>query len=431
MGKTGGCEGALAQAITDALEGLETGGVLGVAISGGSDSTALLYLLADWARPRGVTLHAVTVDHGLRPEAADEARAVGVLCAGLGIAHETLRWQGWNGRGNTQDQARRARYALMADWARAHRAQPVHSGPARHRHDDIARHRHDDNARHRHDDIARHRRDAVLWLRPLLSLRRADLRADLRARGIGWIEDPGNADRRYQRVRMRAALALLDEAGIGAPALAGAAARLREARAALEIQTLEAARKIARIEAGDVVLARAPWAAHPNEIRARLITHALCWVASNAYRPRRAALDRVLRLIETRGTARGTTTLHGCHVSIRKDTIRITREWQAVRDLRAPAQAIWDRRWRIFGPHSKGLELRALGEAGLLACPGWRESGLPRVSLLASPALWRDDRLVAAPIAASNAAPQPGQGGDWRAELLPGADDFFTSILSH
>ncbi len=61
------------------------------------------------AAPAGPDLAAVTVDHGLRPEAAGEARSVAALCARLGVSHTICRWDGWDGTGNLPDQARRAR----------------------------------------------------------------------------------------------------------------------------------------------------------------------------------------------------------------------------------------------------------------------------------------------------------------------------------
>ena len=81
---------------------------LGIAVSGGGDSVALLHVLSRCFDP--AQLFAATVDHGLRPEAAGEAEAVAGLCATLGITHTTLRWTGWDGQGNLQDQARRARF---------------------------------------------------------------------------------------------------------------------------------------------------------------------------------------------------------------------------------------------------------------------------------------------------------------------------------
>ena len=91
---------------------------IGVAVSGGSDSLALMALLADWAlETAAFELKVATVDHGLRKVSADEAQQVARLAASAGLDHETLRWTGWDGRGNLQDAARRARYDLLADWA--------------------------------------------------------------------------------------------------------------------------------------------------------------------------------------------------------------------------------------------------------------------------------------------------------------------------
>ncbi|MBL4558602.1 MAG: hypothetical protein JKP98_20640 [Rhodobacteraceae bacterium] len=71
---------------------------VGVALSGGGDSTALLALAAGWAAAAGVALAAATVDHGLRPGARAEAAAAGEMARGLGVAHDILAWQGWTGR---------------------------------------------------------------------------------------------------------------------------------------------------------------------------------------------------------------------------------------------------------------------------------------------------------------------------------------------
>ena len=73
-------------------------GKLGVAVSGGGDSVALLQLLTDWA---GRELHVVTVDHDLRTESAEEAEAVGVLALQLGLSHQTLKWTDKSGGGQS------------------------------------------------------------------------------------------------------------------------------------------------------------------------------------------------------------------------------------------------------------------------------------------------------------------------------------------
>ena len=102
----------LLEALAAEVAGL---GDLGGAVSGGADSLGLLHLLSDLS---GRRLHVVTVDHGLRPTSAGEALHVERIAEALGHRHTTLTWAGWDGKGNLQDQARRTRYSMMADWAK-------------------------------------------------------------------------------------------------------------------------------------------------------------------------------------------------------------------------------------------------------------------------------------------------------------------------
>ena len=94
---------------------------VGIAVSGGPDSLALLAMLARWAakRPQRPTLTVFTVDHGLRPEAKDEADLV-VRCAReLGLETIVLEWQGEKPVSGMQAAARAARYRLIGevmDW---------------------------------------------------------------------------------------------------------------------------------------------------------------------------------------------------------------------------------------------------------------------------------------------------------------------------
>ena len=91
---------------------------VGIAVSGGGDSMALLCAMHESAAGQRTDLFAATVDHGLRPEAALEAEFVSGQCAALGVMHSTLRWTDRPEAGNLQADARRARYGLLADWAR-------------------------------------------------------------------------------------------------------------------------------------------------------------------------------------------------------------------------------------------------------------------------------------------------------------------------
>ncbi|MDT8856851.1 tRNA lysidine(34) synthetase TilS [Paracoccaceae bacterium Fryx2] len=397
-----------------------TGAPLGLAVSGGGDSMAMLHLAVRAGADRGL-LHVVTVDHGLRAESADEARFVGRVCAGLGVAHVTLRWTGWDGQGNTADQARRARYGLMADWARA-------TGIGR-----IAlAHTRDDQAETFLMRLARKAgvdglaamapcrvAHGIAWLRPLLGVGRADLRRYLSGAGLPWIDDPGNDDLRHDRVKARAALAVLDPLGIGAGTLAEVARNLAVARQALDEATRAAARRCCRVDGGDVVFDRTLFGELPAEIRRRLMERALRWVASAEYGPRAAALAGFVAA----ACGRQPMTLHGCRLLPGTSAFRICREVQAVKHLATPADKLWDGRWQFSGADSNGLQVRALGACGLAQLPDWRGAGRPRAALLAAPALWRNDTVVAAPLA--------GRVQGWHLQVKPDAEGLFLSALSH
>lgn len=394
-------------------------GRIGVALSGGSDSTALLVLLHDWAVARGITLAAATVDHGLRPEAAAEARLAAEVCAGLGVPHQILRWTGWQGQGNLQAAAREARFGLLADWGRAIGLGAIALG---HTLDDQAETLLMRLVRGSGVDglsgmAPRSRMAGAIWLRPLLGLRRFDLRQILMARGLGWCDDPTNDDPGYDRVRIRKVMVAL---GLEPEGLAATAQRLQSARQVLEQTTEQAARGLAEVDpAGDIVLKTGELWALPAETSNRLLGHTLAWVSSAPYRPRYAALVRLAG--QLRDGHHGA--LSGCLIRTKPGRIRISREPAAVADATAVLGEIWDGRWRITGPEKLGMAIAALGEAGLANCPDWRKTGLARDSLIASPAVWQGEVLLAAPLA--------GWSNGWTAALEKGAEHYFSSILSH
>ena len=390
---------------------------LGLAVSGGGDSVALLRLAVD----AGLAVAAVTVDHGLRPESVAEAAWVADLCAGLGVPHDILRWTGWDGAGNLQDQARRARLTLIGDWALRRGIAAVALGHTR---DDQAETLLMRLARRAGVDglsamQARRVHLGVTWLRPLLAVGRAELRGWLRARGQDWIEDASNEALRFDRVKARRALVALAPLGIGADVLADVAGQLAEVRQALNVQTVAAARMLVQHQAGDLVIDRTGFLGLPAEIRRRLLVAALIWMASAEYGPRSAPIQGLIAAIDA---GRGGT-LNGCRVLIGAGTVRITREAQALRGRVAAIGAVWDGRWRVEGPEISGLEVRVLGEAGLKLCPDWRKTGLPRATLAVSPGVWRGEVLVAAPVA----RPEAG----WVARPACDIDAFLLSILSH
>lgn len=396
---------------------------LGVAVSGGGDSLALLVLLDGWRQAGGPGLRVVTVDHGLRPEAAHEAAVVARICAARGLDHDTLHWTpDRTVAGNMADRARRARYALMADWARAHALGHVALG---HTADDQAETLLMRLAREAGvDGLAAMRprwsSGGVTFCRPALALTRAALRDVLLARGLGWAEDPGNSDPAYARARARQVLAALGPLGIDAEGLARVARNLAAARQALRLHAAGAAQGLVRFAGGDVIMDRAGLLAQPPETVRRLLAAALCWVTGPGYAPRGVALDRMIADIGAGQCA----TLHGCLAHSEGAALHVGREPAAVAGLRAAPGQVWDGRWRLDGPPTPpGAYLAALGAEGLRACAHWRETGLPRSTLTAAPALWRDGHLLAAPLA------RAGQG--WQVALLRDGQDYFDTVTSH
>ena len=207
------------------------GGRLGLAVSGGPDSLALL-LLAHAALPGEV--EAATVDHGLRAESAAEVAMVAAVCARLGVPHEVLRVE--VAEGNVQSQARAARYAALAEWMERRELTAL-----------VTAHHADDQAEtllmrlNRGSGVAglagvravgRVPGTQLPVLRPLLGWRRAELAQVVAAAGIEPAQDPSNDNPRFDRVRVRQAIA--DADWLDVPAMAEAAANLADADAALD-----------------------------------------------------------------------------------------------------------------------------------------------------------------------------------------------------
>ncbi|MDB5666270.1 tRNA lysidine(34) synthetase TilS [Cypionkella sp.] len=391
---------------------------IGVMVSGGGDSMALLHLVHRAGELRGWLVEAITIDHGLRTEAAAEAAMVAQVCAGLGIAHQTSVWQRQDNTGNLMNRARQARYRLATDWAQARGLSHVAVG-----------HTADDQAETFLIGLARQagidglsgmrgswEQGGVTFARPLLSVPRADLRAYLVRQAITWVDDPSNDNAHYTRVKARNALAVLAGLGITATTLATVSDNLESARLALLRQFADAARMVTQTEAGSLGVPRGEFLRLPTEMQRRLLIAALQWISGVSYPPREAGLRAVQRALAVQKDA----TLGGVRFRVKGDAIWVLREARAVDALEAPTTQPWDNRWHLTGPHAADLTIRALGAEGLRACKDWRATGHARDALLVSPAIWQGQTLIAAPLA--------GFPNDWCAICSPSFGSF---VLSH
>jgi len=361
---------------------------LAVAVSGGSDSMALALLAQAWVRAEGGRVFALTVDHGLRPEASAEAAQTAAWCAAHGIAHETLVWTGPHPASGIQEAARHARYRLLEDWCRARGV--LHLLVA-HQRDDQAETYVMRSLRQSGSDglagmAAIVERGAVRVLRPLLGVSRARLQATLNAVGQCWIDDPSNRNPAYLRTQLRAARSSLEAAEDGATLAAHfGAARVESEK--------ECARLLARSAmlhpAGFAWLDPAPLRQAPRDHGGKALAAILATIGGADYPPRRERLERLLALV-IEGLSAGRT-LGGCLILPRRGTILICREPAAM----APPQPVgagvtrWDGRFDLalgaapareillggLGPDLHGLPLEAT--AALTMIPPAARPSLP------------------------------------------------------
>jgi tRNA(Ile)-lysidine synthase len=354
-----------------------------LAVSGGPDSTALMFLAARWRSRRNPAprLCAVTIDHGLRPEARREADAVKRLAEKLGVAHRTMRWSGAKPSTGLQEKARAARYQLLDAAARAAKARCV-----------LTAHTLDDQAETVLFRMARGsglaglggmarmvpfagllrpelramqpaesagfsvdadggagrlpapdqseggkpRRSSPIqesWLvRPFLDLPKTRLIATLRQAGIAYAADPSNDDPRFARTRLRKLMPMLAAEGLTTRRLANLARRVRRSESAIEA-AVDAALKAASERLGPhpdtrrIAFDANDLRAMPAEIGLRLLGRAVSAVGNEGpvELAKLEALSDGLAAAMAGAAMRFRRTLAGAMVSLQRHAIIIER----------------------------------------------------------------------------------------------------------
>jgi len=387
-----------------------------VAVSGGADSLCLALLTGRWAARRGGRVTALSVDHGLRPEARDEAAQVGEWLRPNGIDHHVLCWRGAKPAAGIQAAARDARYRLMGGWCRGAGVLHLLLG---HTLDDQAetfllRLGKGSGAEGLAAMAAVRETPDVRLLRPLLEVPKAVLRAGLEAEGQDWIEDPSNQDPAFARVRVRQSMR---DGGLEAAALARSAYRYGRIRQALECSVSRVlARGVDMHPAGFAVLRPREFAAAADEIGLGALARVVVAVGGSSYPPRFGKLERLygeLLGAVSKGAVFPGRTLGGCRLMAgtgrHSGKLVVCREARGLPEsmaVDAGARLVWDRRFHI---HLKvtgsraGLwpRLEALGERGWLEIidrrPEFRTLGIPAPARAALPALFDEEGLLSVP----------------------------------
>jgi len=354
-----------------------------VAVSGGADSLCLGLLAHRW-RARSVAL---IVDHGLRPEAAREAQETQQLLTRQGMEAHILRLTHLSKMRGVQARARAARYDIFTRWCRQHGIMDLLV--AHHRRDQaetyfLRKEKRSGAAGLAGMAAARFTPD-VRIIRPLRDMPPERLRATLDAENIKWVEDPSNLNAQFRRVAIRQSVSKQDID-----------------RALSETRRHAALRQKAETSLATYCGQLIP---HPfgfvrilGELPSADILSRICQAVSGAdWAPSRRRLAQLREAPQD-------TTLGGVWLFQRRHA-GVTRGWCLVREPVAAAQLInvddaalaedliWDQRWRLQGRPVPGIAIRRLGRAA----SQFKSRDLPARCLMALPAIWRGDRLIAVP----------------------------------
>jgi tRNA(Ile)-lysidine synthase len=421
-----------------------------LAVSGGPDSMALMHLARRWLRLKGgkpFSVTVVTVDHGLRPESKEEAAFVASQASELGFSHATIAWAGEKPKTGIQAAARRARYDLLASHALSCGAACI-----------VTAHTEDDQAetlimRLRRgsgvDGLAAmapvSERNGVAIVRPLLGFSKGRLMGYLRASSIPFLRDPSNDNAAFERVRLRRATKALAAAGITRSSLAMTAARLGRSRDALATVTENFLRQhfhVTNLAQGKI--SREAFEALPDDIALRALGRILSLIGGAGGPPRLMRLEHLLENLKLR---KRETTLGGCIMIAASGTLNFYRELGRLRVRPAPfepgAKRVWDGRFILaFASIEDGsMTVRQLGADGWLSYKKtMKERGLPitaaRLAAITTPALWKGNRLICAPLLNFSEPMGDAAGPPAEAALVPslarflsGAPDETASVL--
>ncbi|MFO0994260.1 MAG: tRNA lysidine(34) synthetase TilS [Hyphomicrobiales bacterium] len=369
---------------------LESRRHIALAVSGGGDSTALMWLAARWAKglKNPPKIDVLTVDHGYRASSADEARQVVVWARALDLTAHILTSSASKPDSGLQQKARALRYHLMADWCRKAGAEVL-----------VTAHTLEDQAETFLMRLARGSgviglgamapdgvtEDGLPVARPFLGISRSRLRATLVAAGHPWIEDPSNENTQYERVRMRKMMPKLAEIGLTSEALARSAMRLgRAARPLLRASETLFAQAVELRPQGYALVDLEKFQGAGAEIRILALQELLKILGGTNDLAQLSEIERLDDWISTGvGQAR---TLAGCRIARRSKVLVVGREPGRIAEVAVAlphnGEVIWDRRFSVGWanrPEGSSIVPAALvpGLNRVKELPAFVQAGLP------------------------------------------------------
>lgn len=389
--------------------GIENAKGIVAAVSGGSDSLALLFLLKEYLTTldNPPSLTAVTIDHRLRGESAKEAEDVGRLCNEHGIAHRVLTWEEAKPKSGLAAAARSARYRLLVQAAHEASADFIATGHTR---DDqietfLMRKERSSHSEARGLAAMASRawlENSVQLIRPLLDKHRGELRQELIKRNVVWIDDPSNVNTDYERPRVRlTSAAEVDPDVVLAQIALASSARTRD-NAAL-IAALANPDCVTINQLGAINLDATIYAALPESAR-RLFSALLASIAGGRrFLPGDAERSRIERVLSGQEKS-GRMTVFGALVELGKKGqphhFRRERRNLPVMRLEPGQQIIWDGRYRFSNAGNMSFDIGAPDRQSLIdfiTNAGLEIDSKQQEALLILPAFYEDGKLLQLP----------------------------------
>ena len=426
----------------------ESAPTLAVAVSGGADSMALLLMAHEWAQKKGGKAIALTVDHGLRPESAQETTQVRDWCEKRRIEHHILKWHPPSLSSAIQAQARDARYQLLTEWCKKHHVLHL-----------LTAHHQDDQAETLFFRLARGSgldglaamaavsyMHGIRLVRPLLGIPKSALEALLTAETQPWINDPSNHNPRYTRNRIREQLQAAPHYDALSERAANLAARFGDIRNMLENH---AAARLAQVFSifpeGYGIIHYEPFLELAPDYALRALSAIVMTLSGESYPPRSEKLQRLYEEVIPSPAGGGLGWELACSgvteypppnllptggggyrrtfngllfiPRIQKKCILVCREPKAIAPptlLPPDTTTLWDKRFQVaWSGGNDTIHVRALGRDGvkiviptkaknktfraadaahwILAFAGMTEA------LAALPSFWRLEELIAVP----------------------------------
>lgn len=383
-----------------------------IATSGGADSMALLLLAKNWVRDRNGKLISLTINHNLRPEAADEAFQVEQWCKKHDIEHHTLYWQhASTPLSAIQENARNARYELMVEWCVKNNI--LHLLTAHHR---------DDQAETLFFRLARGSGleglacmsaqtviSGVRLLRPLLQVPKSQLTATLEVAGQKWLEDSSNQNPLYTRIYIRKQLTKAPNEIVIKQTASHITDKFGNFRNLLENKLVSQMTKAVEIyPEGYGIINHNDFSHLDKEISIKALGALIRTISGAEHPPRKENLVYLNQLI-CNDQLNSKRSLGGLFFEkISKTQTFVYREPRAIENpifIQSNTPTIWDKRflveWSSDTPSPPTIELRALGSDGLAQIKKNAShllNNIPPARIIRTiPSIWILEELVSAP----------------------------------